>query len=76
MYRQHLTGTPLQLKTQIALLKLPDDLPCHEAIRAIAMAHIPTYEMGPWELTIVADSATNTGGSRMVGFVSVSTHEH
>jgi len=76
MYRQHLTGTPDQLKKQLTELKLPDDLPCHDAVRAIALAHIPTYEMRPWELTIVADSATNIGGSRMVGFVSVSTHEH
>ena len=75
MFRQHWTGTPEQLRTQVKSLKLPDDLPQPEAIRAFVMAHIPTYEVKPWHLTLAVESASNQGGNRIAGFISVAAME-
>jgi len=75
VYRDHWEGTPEQLKTTILSLRLPDELPAHEAIRAFVLLHIPTYEIKRWKLTLSVESASNQGGNRMAGFIAVAAME-
>lgn len=75
MYRDSFIGTTLELKEHITSLKLPDELPAHEAIRAFMLAHAPKYGNAKWHYTVTADSADNAGGNRLVGFISVSASE-
>jgi hypothetical protein len=75
MYRDSFNGTAEQLKTHVNNLKLPTELPSHEAIRAFILAHIPTYGVMRWTLMLSCESAANQGGNRMAGFISVAVME-
>lgn len=75
MYRQHFAGTPDELRETVKSLRLPDELPGHEAIRAFVLLHLPTYEKTRWQLTIACESAVNQGGNRFAGFIAVSAME-
>lgn len=75
MYRDSFTGTPEQIRAHITSLKLPGDLPEHEAIRTFMLANVPKYGVGKWQYMVTADCADNMSGDRMAAFLSVAACE-
>lgn len=75
MWKDSMTGTPDQLRDHITKLKLPSELPEHEAIRAFILANVPTYGATKWQYSVSAESACNQGGTRMAGYLSVACME-
>jgi len=75
MYRDSFAGTADELKTHVASMKLPDDMGAPEAVRAFILAHVPTYGVSKWKLSISCESEQNQGGNRIAGFLSVAVQE-
>lgn len=75
MFRDRATGTPEQLRSHVASLKLPDDIPQHEAVRAFALATLPTYGVSKWRYSLSCESAGNQGGNCLTGFIAVTASE-
>lgn len=75
MFRDSCTGTIDAIREHITSLKLPGDLPEHNAIRAFVLANVPKYGAGQWQYSLSCESVCNTAGNRMSGFMSISAME-